>query len=396
MTDKELKKKALALRKEMEQELKEEIKKDLTESYEEKFAKQMEKLEEISNQVSKQEASQLFKIYTDADTKKDIEEADQKELAKAFSYAVFQKDMQAIARISQKSYDLLPESKKKGLSEGVNADGGYLVPEEFYNSLIVELDNTLQLRSKVTVWQMKRLSIEIPRMDNDLRVFWGTEGASKTTTTMNFDRPTLTAYKLVAILRATDEVLDDAVVNIEQLIVQRFARAMNEMEEKAILIGTGTGQPTGLFVDTNVGATAAAGAVTFDKIKTLYYSVPVQYRMNGKWIVSDTTMAKIDKLKDGNNRYLLQDSVADGSPLRMLGKEVINVPDEYMTGKVNDMMFGDIKEAYILGDRHQMRLKVSQDESESFTKDKTAFRVVKRLGGIVIQPKAIKKLTGIS
>lgn len=397
MNEKEFKQKTKELSDQVTSEITDNVTKQIKKDLD--FDTLMSKVNEIAENnkslVEKMAKSNVYKIFTSEDAQKDIEEADQKELAQAFGYAVFRKDIEAVKAISQKAFNLLPESQKRTLSEGTDTDGGYLVPNEFYNQLVVERENDLQLRNEVTVWQMRRLTIEIPKHNEDVRVTWGTENTAKTTTTLTFTQPTMTAYKLVAILRSSDELLDDAVVNMQQVIIQRFARAMKEAEEKAILIGTGSGQPTGLFVDANIGTTAST-SFGFDELKSLYYSVPVQYRGPGKWIVPDTQMAKIDKFKDGNNRYLLQDSVADGSPMRMMGKELIVVPDEYMTGKTDQIMFGDLKEAYVLGDRHQMRVKISQDETESFTKDKTAFRVVQRLGGLVLKPKAVKKLISIS
>jgi HK97 family phage major capsid protein len=400
MTEKEIKKKTLELRKEVESEITDSVTKKIKKDLD--FDSLVAKISEIGDQnkslVEKLEKQNVYKIFTGFDTEKDIEEANQKDLSKAFGLALFNKDTEALAKISRKSYELL-SPRMKALSEGVDADGGLLVPEQFRAELGIELDNVLQLRNYVTILQMTRKTKELPKLDSDLDVYWTSEGATKTTTSLEFARPDLTAHKIAAILYSTDELFDDSVINLQQVIMQRFARKLAEKEETALLVGTGSGQPTGLFVDSNISTTTSSsftGISGINELKTLYYSVPVQFRARGTWIVPDSQMETIDKFVDGNNRPFMQMNPVDPTTPRIFGKEVVVVPDEYMTGKTDQIMFGDLKEAYMMGERHEMRVKITQDETTAFKQDKTAIRVVKRLGGLVFFPNAVRKLISIS
>jgi len=96
-------------------------------------------------------------------------------------------------------------------------------------------------------------------------------------------------------------------------------------------------------------------------------------------------------LKDSDSRYLWQDPVSAGSPATFHGYPVIE--DNNLSEA--EIYFGDLKQAYWLGDRKKMSVKVSNDTETSFTKDQTAIRVVSRIAGNVVLPNALKKLNAI-
>ena len=97
------------------------------------------------------------------------------------------------------------------------------------------------------------------------------------------------------------------------------------------------------------------------------------------------------KIKDTTGRYLWQDPVAPGQPATFHGFPVIednNLPE-------SKIFFGDLKQAYWLGDRKQMSVKISSDTETAFTKDQTAIRVVQRIAGQLVLPQALKELNTI-
>ena len=89
---------------------------------------------------------------------------------------------------------------------------------------------------------------------------------------------------------------------LESYIAGEFARAFGIAEEEAFCVGTGTNQPTGIFTANggDVGVTAAAtNAITADELISLVYALKSPYRRNAKFLMNDSTIAAIRKLKDG-------------------------------------------------------------------------------------------------
>ena len=112
----------------------------------------------------------------------------------------------------------------KALSEGTNADGGYLVPDEFRAEIIRDIAESPHMRNEVTVVPMSRQVMNIPTLVEKPKVTWTDENATKSTTTAHFGQATLTAYKMAAILYSSDELIDDANdFDMVQIIVGLFA-----------------------------------------------------------------------------------------------------------------------------------------------------------------------------
>ena len=108
-------------------------------------------------------------------------------------------------------------------------------------------------------------------------------------------------------MKVSIELLDDSAFDLEEYIAREFAYAFGAAEEQAFCVGTGTGQPTGLFTADGgtVGVTAAsATAVTTDEVISLIYALKAPYRKNAKFLMNDATVSALRKLKDSNGQYL--------------------------------------------------------------------------------------------
>lgn len=282
------------------------------------------------------------------------------------------------------------EAAVKALSEGVAADGGNLFPAEFVNELIKPLSNPGTMRSLVRVVPVKRNSITAPTQGNRPKIYWTAENAAKTTTTASWGQKTIVVRKAAAILYSSDELIEDSTeFDVVQMIIDMFAEAITEEEDRVILRGNGTTEPRGIETARAAGDIATisfGGTTTFDKIKQLKYSLRAKYRRGATFIIHPNKIAAVDTLKDLNNRYIWQDAVTTDAPASLVGhpvSEQYDVPE-------NTIYFGNWKLAYWLLDRKQMTVKVTNDETQAFNRDQTAIRVVIRLGGDVVLGEAAK------
>lgn len=333
-------------------------------------------LSAMDEKFANREKQSVMKVFVGEDIQKNVDELTAEEKTKAFAHALFTGN----------------EASMKALSEGTPADGGYTVPQDFYRTLITEIYELAQMRSQVTVVPMKTNVLTLTVGEHGPETYWTGEGATKTTTTMDFRQPTITAYKLASIIYLTDELIDDSAFDLVNVLISRFAENIAEKEDQALINGNGTTQPEGLFQASGVGTRAVAGNLTFDDIINLIYDLPIKYRPNAKFVVNSNNVRELRKLKDSDGRYLWQDPVSAGQPATIHGYPVI----ETYWAPESEIAFGDLKRAYWLGDRQRMTVKVSSDTETTFTQDKTAVRVVHRVGGIVLLPNAVRKLNGIS
>lgn len=240
------------------------------------------------------------------------------------------------------------------LSEGVDAQGGYLVPEEYDSRLIDVLteENIMRgLATRITTSGEHKINIAATKP----AAAWIEEGGQLTFGDATFDQIIMDAHKLHVAIKVTEELLYDSAFNLENYIIKQFGKALANAEEDAFINGDGVGKPLGLLAadgGAEVGVTAAsATAITADEIINLIYSLKRPYRKNARFMCNDQTLAAIRKLKDSTGQYLWQPSLQQGEPDRILGYAVMTSPYfPTIAGGKAAMAFGDFS-YYNIGDR---------------------------------------------
>ena len=209
------------------------------------------------------------------------------------------------------------------LQEGVDSDGGYLVPEEYDKRLIdvLEEENIMRsLATTITTAGQHKINIAATKP----AAAWIEEGGALTFGDATFDQIYLDAYKLHVAIKVTEELLYDNAFGLENYIITQFGKALANAEEDAFLNGDGTGKPTGIFA--SVGGGQLAGTLTAtiksDDLLDLVYGLKRPYRKNASFIINDATLASLRKLKDNNGAYIWQPSYKEGEPDRVLGYAV--------------------------------------------------------------------------
>ena len=278
------------------------------------------------------------------------------------------------------------------LSEGVDANGGYLVPEEFERQIVtaLEAENVMRTLCKVITTANER---KIPVAGTHSVAAWTAENAAYTESNPTFDQKTIDAYKLTDLIKVSIELLDDSAFPLEPYIAQEFARAFGIAEEEAFCIGDGSGKPTGLFTANGgaVGVTTAGGtAITADEVISLVYSLKSPYRRNAKFLLNDATVAMLRKLKDGNGAYLWQPSVQAGQPDKLLGYDLYTSPyAPTVAAGAYAIAFGDFNNYWIADRTGRTVQRLNELYS---TNGQVGFVATERVDGKIILPEGIQLL----
>ena len=287
-----------------------------------------------------------------------IEEMD-KELSKPMSDAIVTKPMKVDERQEKKARarDEYKESmltalrtnfKKVSdiLQEGVDADGGYLVPEEYDSRLIetLEEENIMRgLATVITTSGQHKINIAM----SDPAAAWIEEGGALNFGDSKFAQVLLDAHKLHVAVKITEELLYDNAFKLEDHILDAFGRALANAEEDAFLNGDGTGKPTGIFNKKEGGTfLKEVTGIKSDDLIDLIHALKRPYRKKAAFIMNDKTISLVRKLKDNNGAYIWQPSYQEGEPNRVLGYPVYTsafAPE-------NAIAFGDYS-YYNIGDR---------------------------------------------
>lgn len=233
------------------------------------------------------------------------------------------------------------------LQEGVDADGGYLVPEEYDRRLIDTLSEENIMRRLATIITTSgehKINIAATKP----AASWIEEGGALTFGDATFSQILLDAHKLHVAIKVTEELLYDNAFNLEGYILDQFGKALGNAEEDAFLNGDGAGKPLGLFAATGGGTVAGTltAAIKSDDMLDLVYALKRPYRKKASFIMNDKTLSSLRKLKDNNGAYIWQPSYQAGEPDRVLGYAV----HTSAYAPENAIAFGDYK-YYNIGDR---------------------------------------------
>ena len=270
------------------------------------------------------------------------------------------------------------------LQEGVDADGGYLVPDEYDTRLIQKLEDNNVVRALATKIKTSG-EHKINIASTTPAAAWIEEGGALTFGDATFEQKILDAHKLHVAVKVTEELLYDNAFGLENFLIDSFGKAIGNAEENAFLNGTGNGQPTGIFAENGGGTYITTEATEGDAIIELVYSLKRAYRKNAAFILNDKMIAKIRTYKDHNGAYMWQPSLIAGEPDKLLGYPVYT--SQY--APEDSIAFGDFS-YYNLGDRGARSFK---QLTELFAGNGMIGYVAKeRVDGILVLPEAVQIL----
>ncbi|MEA4824070.1 MAG: phage major capsid protein [Clostridiaceae bacterium] len=278
------------------------------------------------------------------------------------------------------------------MEEGTSSTGGYLVPVEFDSTLVKKLakENVIRSLAKIiTTTAPHRINIAL----TDVSADWVAESGVFTPSTPTFNQLSLDAYTLRAAALVSEELLQDSMFDLEDYLISNFALAFAAKEEQAFCVGTGEGQPTGIFTvkGGDVGVTTAGTAdIKADELIDLTYSLKDGYKKNAVFILNSATLAGIRKLKDGNGVYMWQPSLQADQPDRLLGFPVhISQYAPTIAANAYTVAFGDFQN-YWIADRSGRTIRRANELH--IANLQTGFYAFQRVDGKTVLPEGIKLL----
>ena len=294
----------------------------------------------------------------------------------------------------------------KAMSVGSGQDGGYLVPPETEAEIGRLISKASPFRDICDVRQISAMVHNKPFNTNGHQAGWIGEAANRPqTTSATLAQLTFQTMELYAMPAATQALLDDSIVNIDEWMAREVQTVFGEQETNAFTNGDGITAPKGLLTypkvaqaswswgNTGYIATGVAGAwpatSPSDKLMDLVYAVKAGYRVNGRFMLSRNTQSQIRKFKDNQNQYLWQPAQAANLTPTLLGFAVTE--NEYMPDiatSIHALAFGDFHRGYLIVDRVGVR--VLRDPYTA--KPYVLFYVTKRVGGGMQDFDAIKTL----
>lgn len=278
------------------------------------------------------------------------------------------------------------------MKESVGEDGGFLVPEEISNAILKKLAGDDSIMSRTTTIQVggNALTINVDEAqpwNNGVQAYWTAEGASITESAPKFKQASWRLQKLAALVKATDELLDDSTA-LESYIMSAAPAAIMHQVNKAILTGNGVGKPTGIINSPFAVTVAAEGSQTADTVNAInvikmYSRMFPSSRPNAVWYINPAVEEQLRLMKDSNDNfiYLTPGSQMNQSPYAtLLGRPVVPLMGGMPAlGDIGDIVFADLSYYYMI--RKAAGVKSATSIHLYFDKEITAFRFSLRVDG---------------
>lgn len=285
------------------------------------------------------------------------------------------------------------------MAKGAAGTGGNLVPTTMYDSIVKSLrDLSSVMQAGATVVNTAGgEDIAVPTSNAFPSAAIVAENGAFGASDSTFGQVLLKAFKYGFISQASVELLADSAFSAEAYVAQVGAEALSHGINTDFIVGAGsTSAPQGILGTNSATAghtLAVKGVITFDDVMDWYHSVQRQYRQNGAWIVDDSFVLAVRKLKDTTNQYLWQPGVSAGAPDTILGRPVLTdvaVPDFGATTVAKMGAFGDFKRGYLV--RLAGGVRVERSTEYAFANDLVSWKFALRADGRIVDTNAIKIL----
>lgn len=284
----------------------------------------------------------------------------------------------------------------KSVNASADSEGGYLAPNEVERIINAAVKDISPFRQIASVREIGGNTFRKPVSNGDAVAGWVAETTARDTATT---APTLTAIdfptmELYAMPAASQTLLDDSIVDIEQWLADEVQSEFAAQESAAFISGNGTTAPKGILTyDIAADASkdpdeigylpsgadgAFAASNPSDKLLDLIYAPKQAYRANGRFLMNRSVVGALRKFKDGEGNYLWQPNNEPGEPARLMGYPVAEAED--MPDVASDsyaIAFGDFRRGYLIVDRVGVR--VLRDPYSA--KPYVLFYTTKRVGG---------------
>lgn len=242
----------------------------------------------------------------------------------------------------------------RAMSDSDGGTGGYLVPEKYATILreYMATDNIIRQLATVERWASDGAFPVITSFGTSYLV---SAGSAVTETTPTIQQKTISGFQFMYAVDVPVPLLNKSQYPIESNILHWMAQSISMKQEDYFADGSGSGEPIGLVDGATEGtATTANNAITGDDILAWYHDVPYKHRKNATWLMADSSIELIRKIKtpvttSGSQNYLWNPGLG-GNPDTLQGRPIYPSAGFASFAAGEEIgVFGDISQ-YIIAD----------------------------------------------
>jgi len=293
-------------------------------------------------------------------------------------------------------------------NESSDEAGGYLIPDEFRQDLLLAVEQKNEILKRCTAIPMKTSTIKIPYVNGfdesgglvygGVEWKWIDEEEQRTATKPKYGRITLTLKKVAGLAYTSDEILEDSPISMENILKNGFRDGLNFQLDKVFLRGSGAGQPLGILnapclVTVAKESGQSANTIVFANVAKMYSRISDPN--NAVWFANIDCFPQLASMSvavgSGGSVVWLPANAAAGRPYDTLfGRPLIWCKHCSTLGTVGDIILCDWSQ-YLVGQKSGPGAYGKFDTSIhlKFDYDQTAFKFTFRVDGQPWWPSAL-------
>lgn len=195
---------------------------------------------------------------------------------------------------------------------GEAEDGGVLITSTLSNQSISGINAKSPMRKLASVESISTRALDIIAEEGNFTSGWiGEIEAREVTTNPKLVKQTIHAHEIYAQPKATQAVIDDSEINIENWLIERLVDSFVKLENQAFIFGDGKNKPVGLLTNKKVEVVEEAKGINVDTLLQLINKLSEGYLANASFLMSRKTLSAIQTLKDNTGRFIWQQPLSD-------------------------------------------------------------------------------------
>jgi len=298
--------------------------------------------------------------------------------------------------VDDKVRNYYAEQKASGMSEGISAEGGFMIPPEFSTAILMAIAQSGVIAPKCRNFPVNNNLIlpyvnkttEATSWTGGVTIYKPAEGVAKTASKPDFAKCELKLNKMAAFVYATDELLNDSPIALETFLSTMVSTEMALTKDEDIINGSGAGEAQGIMNSPaliSVGAETGQAATTiiFPNVLNMWSRLHGPSMRNAVWLISQDSMQQIMRMSvtvgTGGAPVVVMNATT-ALPERIFGAPIIWSPHCQTLGTTGDIIVADFSQ-YITITKAGQGMETATSIHLKFLEDETAFRFVVRFDG---------------
>ena len=306
---------------------------------------------DLEAEIAEEERKQKEATQT-REKEKENRNMDETEI-RAAERAAFERHVREMAGVMMRDDD---PPTDYNMTQGNN---GYIIPKTIAEEIITKVKQICPIFERAQHYNVKG-TLEVPyypaSSSHVIAAAYADEMEELVASSGDFGKVTLAGFLAGALAKISKKLVNNTDIDVVPFVEDQMAIAFAEFYEHECLIGTSE-KATGLLAGIAAGNTitaAAKSSIAADELIDCQDKVPDQLQQNAIWIMHSATRTALRKLKDGDNRYLLQDDITAPFGSTLLGKPVFVSDNMPQMGTANN-------KAVVYGDMTALGVKVTED-----------------------------------